>query len=263
MSRRNQPYLPLYVQDFLTDEKLIECSASATGIYARLLCIMHKSDPYGTILLKQKDKQTESTCLNFASKLSKQMPYKIEEIEAGLNELISEGVLVLEEDKIYQKRMIRDNYISLKRSEAGKRGGEKTQFAKAKFEASAEAKFEASAESLLPRARDIKCISIINKKEERKIKSSKYMGEKVFGENWDQINITYGEFKKMRTRIKKPMTELAEKRVIEKLKKISSDNIQLAINVLEQSIVKCWSDLYPLKEESGKIKAEMNPRTYG
>ena len=60
MALRDQPYLPLYVQDFLTDEKLIECSASATGVYIRVMCIMHKSDPYGMILLKQKDKQTSS-----------------------------------------------------------------------------------------------------------------------------------------------------------------------------------------------------------
>ena len=71
MALRDQPYLPLYVQDFLTDEKLIECSASATGVYIRVMCIMHKSDPYGMILLKQKDKQTSSTIQNFALKLIK------------------------------------------------------------------------------------------------------------------------------------------------------------------------------------------------
>ena len=43
MALRDQPYLPLYVQDFLTDEKLAECSAMATGVYIRLMCIMHKS----------------------------------------------------------------------------------------------------------------------------------------------------------------------------------------------------------------------------
>src|SRR4030042_843260 len=100
--------------------------------------------------------------------------------------------------------------------------------------------------------------NVFSRREDGAINSSKNIGKKLFGENWDQINATYGEFKKMRTRTKKPMTELAEKRMIEKLKKLSSDNIQLAINILEQSIIKCWSDLYPLKEESGKIKAEMN-----
>jgi len=47
MALRDQPYLPLYVQDFLTDEKLMECSAETTGVYIRLLCILHKQKEYG------------------------------------------------------------------------------------------------------------------------------------------------------------------------------------------------------------------------
>ncbi len=54
MALRNQPYFPLYVQDFLTDEKLAECSAESTGVYIRLMCILHKSEEYGCILLKTK-----------------------------------------------------------------------------------------------------------------------------------------------------------------------------------------------------------------
>ena len=139
MALRDQPYLPLYVQDFLTDEKLIECSASATGIYIRMLCIMHKSDEYGTILLKQKDKQSDKQVNNFALKLVKFMPYSESEIISGLNELITEGVLKIEDDKLIQRRMIRDNEISIIRADAGKRGGLRTQsFVKAKIEANTE-----------------------------------------------------------------------------------------------------------------------------
>ncbi|MFA5458013.1 MAG: hypothetical protein WC261_10325 [Synergistaceae bacterium] len=143
MALRDQPYIPLYVQDFLTDEKLMECSASATGIYIRLLCVMHKSEEYGTILLKQKDKQGKNICLNFAYKLAKFLPYKTEEIAAGIEELVAEKVLQIDGDKLTQKRMIRDNEISEKRAIAGKKGGLKTQqfaseFAKAKFKANTE-----------------------------------------------------------------------------------------------------------------------------
>ena len=139
MALRNQPYFPLYVQDFLTDEKLIECSAESTGVYIRLLCILHKSEEYGKILLKQKDKQTLKPVKNFAEKLLKQMPYTIEIITKSLQELIDEGVILIEGDILYQKRMVRDNEISVKRAESGKKGGEKTwfanKFAKAKKEA--------------------------------------------------------------------------------------------------------------------------------
>ena len=123
MALRGQPYLPLYVDDFLTDEKLIECSAKSHGVYIRLMCIMHKSEEYGTILLRQKDQQTDQQINNFAIKLSRSMPFSIETILESLEELIEERVLTIDNDKLLQKRMIRDNSISTKRSEAGSKGG--------------------------------------------------------------------------------------------------------------------------------------------
>ncbi|MFA5340281.1 MAG: hypothetical protein WC332_00750 [Clostridia bacterium] len=143
MALRNQPYIPLYVQDFLTDEKLIECSAESTGVYIRLICILHKSEEYGKLLLKQKDKQTTKHLKNFALKLLKQMPYTIEVIEKSLQELLIEGVITIEDDYLYQKRMVRDNEVSIKRSESGQKGGKKTQFA-SKF---AKAKVKANTEN--------------------------------------------------------------------------------------------------------------------
>ena len=143
MALRNQPYLPLYVQDFLTDEKLIECSAESTGVYIRLLCIMHKSEEYGAILLKQKDKQKDKQIENFAYKIAKQMPYDIKIIESSLKELINEKVIILDEDKLIQKRMVNDNYISEIRAKSGSKGGKKTKknienFAQAKRQANSE-----------------------------------------------------------------------------------------------------------------------------
>ena len=144
MALRDQPYLPLYVQDFLTDEKLIECSASATGVYIRVMCIMHKSDPYGMILLKQKDKQTDKQIKNFALKIAKQMPYSVEIVESSIEELVSEKVLHIDGDYLVQKRMVRDCEISLKRASAGSEGGKKTmqfasEFAQAKVKANTQA----------------------------------------------------------------------------------------------------------------------------
>lgn len=150
MALRNQPYLPLYVQDFLTDEKLIECSAESTGVYIRLMCILHKSDTYGCILLKQKDKQNDNNVKNFALKLAKQMPYDISTIERSLEELIEEKVLILEDDTLYQKRMKKDGVLSDIRAEAGKKGANRKNakdFAKANDEAKELANNEANSEN--------------------------------------------------------------------------------------------------------------------
>lgn len=126
MARRDLPYLPLYIQDFLTDEKLVECSAESTGVYIRLMCIMHKSQAYGTVELKAKDIVSEDTIGNFAAKLAKQMPYDAGTIRRSLDELIDEGVLTLDRDILFQKRMVRDDEVSDARSVAGKKGARKT-----------------------------------------------------------------------------------------------------------------------------------------
>jgi len=71
MALRDQPYIPLMVKDWLTDEKLKECSASSLGVYVYIMCAMHKSREYGTILLKQKNKQTSDQIENFCFKNTK------------------------------------------------------------------------------------------------------------------------------------------------------------------------------------------------
>ncbi len=139
MALRDQPYLPLYIQDFMTDEKLVECSAESTGVYIRVMCLMHKSESYGQILLKQKYKQSDKQTKNFAKQLARSMPYDLDTIERSLDELIQEEVITLDNGTISQKRMIKDNYISEVRKKAGTKGAEvKKDFAKAKPQANTE-----------------------------------------------------------------------------------------------------------------------------
>ena len=126
MALRDQPYIPLYVQDFMTDEKLSECSAESTGVYIRVMCIMHKSQEYGTVLLKQKDKQNSSNIKNFAIKLRRLMPYSVDVIERSLTELVDEEVLTIEGDVLMQKRMVKDGKLSQIRANAGSKGGKAT-----------------------------------------------------------------------------------------------------------------------------------------
>lgn len=152
MALRDQPYLPLYVQDYLTDEKLNLCSASSQGIYIKILCIMHKSDEYGCVLLRQKDKQSTkqtdkqkpSKLLEFATKLAKLLPFEKSELSEAIEELVDEGVLQLSGDVLSQKRMIKDAALSIKRSEAGRKGGEAN--TKASGQAKHQAKHQANTE---------------------------------------------------------------------------------------------------------------------
>ena len=124
MAQRNLPFLKLYVQDFMSDEKLNECSAEATGVYIRLMCIMHKNEEYGTVRLKAKDKHGKPVA-DLAKKLSRQMPYDSKTIERSLEELLEEGVLNLDGDVLYQKRMVHDGKVSAARSAASRQRWDK------------------------------------------------------------------------------------------------------------------------------------------
>lgn len=149
MALRDQPYLPLYIKDIMTDEKLNECCAATHGIYIKgIMCLMHKSEPYGKILLKQKYKQTSSKEKNFALQLAKQLPYSVEEIFAALSELISENVCQFDDEYLVQKRMVIDGELSDKRAKAGKKGGENShKFAQANNEANAEYEYGSKSEA--------------------------------------------------------------------------------------------------------------------
>lgn len=147
MALRNSPYLPLYVQDFMTDEKLVDCSASANGVYIRLMCILHKSELYGKILLREKYKTSSNACMNFASMLVRHMPYTIEDIYEGLTELLDNKVVYIEGDYLYQSRMVKDGEISEKRAVAGQKGGKKSLgFCSSKSQSKSTSKSEANSE---------------------------------------------------------------------------------------------------------------------
>jgi hypothetical protein len=151
MALRDQPYLPLYVQDYLTDEKLNACCAATQGVYIKIMCILHKSDDYGKLLLKQKDKQNGSKILDFANKLAKLLPFTGAEIEAALTELIDEKVMTIDGDTLFQKRMVKDGEISAKRSLAAncsnKKSSKNKDFAIANMSANEPAKDEQNPEN--------------------------------------------------------------------------------------------------------------------
>lgn len=161
MALRDQPYLPLFIQDIMTDEKLNECSASTHGIYIKgLMCLMHKSDCYGKILLKQNYKQTPKQSKNFALQLVKHLPYSANEIENAIDELINEKVCYFDGDYICQKRMIKDNELSLVRAKSGSKGGK---FAQAKDKAKDKANTEYENEDEIKKKRYIEYCEHLNK----------------------------------------------------------------------------------------------------
>lgn len=98
-----------------------------------------------------------------------------------------------------------------------------------------------------------------SKGKDRKVKEST-VNKKVacYYPEDEALNQAFSDFVDMRKTIKKPMTERAVTLAMNKLKKLSAipfadsmDN-DLAIQILEQSTMNCWQDLYPLKDNGNK-----------
>lgn len=66
----------------------------------------------------------------------------------------------------------------------------------------------------------------------------------------EKLNNTFSDFVEMRKKIKKPMTDRAIKMAMNKLHNLSNGDNDLSVKILEQSILCCWQDLYPLKTDN-------------
>ena len=89
-------------------------------------------------------------------------------------------------------------------------------------------------------------------KELKKNKSSDFLG-------------VYDEYKKMRQRIRKPMTDRAEVLVLRKLNKMAGSEIE-QMAILEQSIINSWAGVFDIKrddkqpkETAGRIRVDDSP----
>jgi Ca2+-binding EF-hand superfamily protein len=67
---------------------------------------------------------------------------------------------------------------------------------------------------------------------------------------------TFEDFRSMRNKIRKPMTQKAEELVLSKLQKMCGSNELLKIKLLNQSIINCWQDIYDIKIEKQQNKID-------
>lgn len=95
---------------------------------------------------------------------------------------------------------------------------------------------------------DSKPINKPNRKKKRKKAEQSYdeILNSMVEDN--EVKNTIYDYIKMRKLIKKPMTDRALTMLINKLFKLSNSK-QIQIKILEQSILKNWTDIYPYKEE--------------
>lgn len=86
--------------------------------------------------------------------------------------------------------------------------------------------------------------NVKNEKKERK-------GQVVYYPNDELLNNAFKEFLTMRNKIKKPLaTKQALTRMMNKIEKLSCGDNDLAVKILNQSVDKCWQDVYELKTDN-------------
>lgn len=75
----------------------------------------------------------------------------------------------------------------------------------------------------------------------------------------DNLREELAEFEEMRKSIKKPMTDVARKRLIRELQKLAGEDVQKMIDILDQSILNSWAGVYPIKNNNKGANQSNNP----
>jgi hypothetical protein len=106
-------WMKFWPQDWEADECLKVCSLAARGLWAAMICLMHKADPYGHLLVNGKAPDAKRLAAVIGAATER-------EVAALLNELEGEGVFSrTDKGVIYSRRMVRDK----EKSEAGRQYG--------------------------------------------------------------------------------------------------------------------------------------------
>ena len=248
MALRDQPYLPLYIDDYLTDERVLMCSDASQGLYIRIMCNFHKQTPYGGIQLKDKDRRHDDNIRDFAVKMANLIPRPVEVLDAAIRELLEENVLRIGQlvdgclkeigeyeyatdptgDFLFQKRMYKAGQISLMRSSVAKSGGGNPALGK-------------------------DCENLPDTTTKQKGYDLTFIGEPEFVpivERW----LTYKQGRRESYK-----TAESLKLLYKKLLKLSGGIPEKATEIIDESISNNWAGIFALKnEQNGKFPAKNN-----
>lgn len=131
MSRKRNPYIPLFTHDIMSSAKCRRLSMRATGLYLWLLCLMNEKPQQGRWALStNEDHPTWKNSLTyralqntnkyarlpmFATLMARKfLPWKSGEVLKALQELYRFKLIVVEDDAIIQPRMYNDNGFKLR-----------------------------------------------------------------------------------------------------------------------------------------------------
>jgi hypothetical protein len=118
---RRQPWFKFFPTDWQGDTALRACSLTARGLWAELICIMHKAEPYGHLLINGVA-PTNAELMRIVAPHSKRAFTK------ALAELRTRGVVAVTDNGVlYARDMVRQHHIATERAKAGSVGGHQRQ----------------------------------------------------------------------------------------------------------------------------------------
>lgn len=228
------PWMKFYPRDWRGDQALRAVSIGARGLWMEMLCIMHEASPYGHLVLNGHAVSDDA--------LARMSGLDADEVSALLIELESVGVFSrTRKGVIYSRRMVQDR----NRAEKGRKAVSK--------------RWAQGAENLgeKPRPNRSPNRSPITQKPEARSQSVPFSKEKETTKtrrsasaevpDWVPLEPWAG-FVAMRRKIKKPLTDRAITMAVNKLAELKQEGQDVAA-VLDQSTLRCWQDLYPVKRE--------------
>ena len=113
-----KPWVKWYWSDWKADETLRACSLTARGLWAEMLAIMDKADPYGHLLINGKPTTARQLANQAGGGVTE------EHVIDLLKELEEAGVFSkTRNDIIYSRRMVRDKEKAVQNTANGLKGG--------------------------------------------------------------------------------------------------------------------------------------------
>lgn len=233
MTLAAQPWMKFYPQDWRADEKLRICSLAARGLWIEMLAIMHRSERYGQLLIGGLV-PTEAQLAVQVGTSPDQVPPLLAELEqADVFSRTGSGV-------IFSRRMTRDQKRADIARKNGKKGGNpklgKQTEKPPSDKGGVNPPDKGGDKAQRPEAR-----GQIDVSNETLSRAKADLPEWLPPDEWRG-------FVAMRKQLKKPLTDRAIVLAIRKLEALRGEGHDPAA-VLDQSSLKSWQDLYPVKDD--------------
>ncbi len=238
-----EPWSKWFWTDYEADPGLRMSSLAAQGLWMRMLCLMAKASPKGELRVGS-EPCTMADLAVYVGQPEETVAALVEELERrAVFSRTRAGV-------IYNRRLRKDAELSKKRAKAGAKGAETTNL---KFhnnsDLSRQNAGKGNGKSPAPEARSQKP----DKSEDKPHSNGAGdLPDWVPREEW-------AGFKAMRVRIKKPLTQRAEKMALDDLARLRAEG-QDPVAVLRQSEFHCWMGLFPVRgdDRNGAARADDN-----